>query len=73
MVLGFTSSSEVNLKFQFISGFAVGVELEKSPVLKDFFSIANTLNVVSRLYKKKLVFSPTVCFQETRTKNIMTE
>lgn len=37
MELGFTSNSGANLKLEFISGFAVGVLLQKSSVLRIFF------------------------------------
>lgn len=72
MELGFTSNSGANLKLEFISGFAVGVLLQKSSVLRIFFffPLADIYHFVSRLYKKKLVFPPTVCFQETRPKEM---
>jgi len=69
MLLGFTSNGGANLKLEFISGFAVGVQLQKSPVFRCWiFFIADIYYVVSGLYKKKLVFPPTICFQDTRPK-----
>lgn len=53
MVLGFTSNSGSNLKLEFISYFAVGVQLQKSQVFRvgGFFGLVFFFRYILRCFR----------------------
>lgn len=72
MMFEFISNSRANLKLEFISGFTVDAQLQKSPVFccLDFFSkIADVYYVASELYEKNLVFLPQLASKKPDLRN----
>ena len=57
MVLGFTSNSGANLKLEFISGFAVGVQLQKSPVFSCWVFLLQVYTMLFQDYMRRNLYS----------------
>jgi len=57
MLLGFTSNGGANLKLEFISGFAVGVQLQKSPVFRCWIFLLQIYTMLFQGYTKRNLYS----------------